>query len=75
MRFEDILAASADGAPYLDTYALRNLVMAAPAEVHVLSAMHVTPERYLQRAAIVAPSGEECILTFTTTLQEVSECQ
>lgn len=37
--------------------------------------MYVGPERYLQRCAIVSPAGEECVLTFRTTLQEVSECQ
>lgn len=60
---------------YLDTFALRNLIMTAPQSVQVMSAMHVTPERYLQRCAIVSPSGEECVLTFSTALQEVSECQ
>eukprot|EP00878_Enallax_costatus_P001044 GHUV01001179.1.p1 GENE.GHUV01001179.1~~GHUV01001179.1.p1 ORF type:complete len:365 (+),score=98.94 GHUV01001179.1:962-2056(+) len=75
VHFEDILKANSEDLLYLDTYALRNLILAAPSSVQVLSAMHVTPDRYLQRCAIVSPSGEECVLTFGTTLQEVSECQ
>lgn len=39
--------------------------------VHV----QVTPEKYLQRCSIVAPSGEECVLTFNVVLQEALECQ
>ena len=77
MHFEDIVRASSDGVgtPFLDTYSLRNLVMAAPSSVQLLSAMHISPEKYLQRCAIVAPSGEECVLTFSAALQEVQECQ
>jgi hypothetical protein len=77
VHFEDIVRASSDGegTPFLDTYSLRNLVMAAPCSVQLLSAMHVSPEKYLQRCAIVAPSGEECVLTFSAALQEVQECQ
>lgn len=59
----------------LDTYALRNLIMAAPASTTLLSAMHAGVGRYLQRLAIVAPSGEECVLTFSVELQETSEPQ
>eukprot|EP00775_Hariotina_reticulata_P004225 gene4225-4474_t len=70
---EDFLKNSSNG--LLDTYALRNLVMTAPRSVQVLSAMHVRPETYLQRCAIVSPSGEECVLTFHMALQETSECQ
>uniref|UniRef100_A0A383WPH7 Uncharacterized protein n=1 Tax=Tetradesmus obliquus TaxID=3088 RepID=A0A383WPH7_TETOB len=77
VHFEDIVRASSDGegTPFLDTYSLRNLVMAAPSSVQLLSAMHISPEKYLQRCAIVAPSGEECVLTFSAALQEVQECQ
>jgi hypothetical protein len=77
VHFEDIVRASSDGegTPFLDTYSLRNLVMAAPHSVQLLSAMHISPEKYLQRCAIVAPSGEECVLTFSAALQEVQECQ
>lgn len=39
------------------------------------AAMQVTPEKYLQRCAIVSPSGEECVLTFNVILQEALECQ
>jgi hypothetical protein len=35
----------------------------------------VTPDKYLQRCAIVSPSGEECVLTFTVVLQDCLECQ
>eukprot|EP00879_Flechtneria_rotunda_P004543 GHRR01004798.1.p1 GENE.GHRR01004798.1~~GHRR01004798.1.p1 ORF type:complete len:237 (+),score=84.52 GHRR01004798.1:970-1680(+) len=49
--------------------------MSAPQNVQLLSAMHVTPEKYLQRCAIVSPAGEECVLMFNVTLQETSECQ
>eukprot|EP00882_Tetradesmus_deserticola_P007026 GHRQ01007398.1.p2 GENE.GHRQ01007398.1~~GHRQ01007398.1.p2 ORF type:complete len:209 (+),score=68.35 GHRQ01007398.1:903-1529(+) len=77
VHFEDIVRASSDGegTPFLDTYSLRNVVMSAPRSVQLLSAMHVSAEKYLQRCAIVAPSGEECVLTFSAALQEVQECQ
>lgn len=37
--------------------------------------LQITPEKYLQRCAIVSPSGEECVLTFNVVLQEALECQ
>jgi hypothetical protein len=37
--------------------------------------VQVTPEKYLQRCAIVSPSGEECVLTFNVVLEEALECQ
>jgi len=46
-----------------------------PVYVGAGAATQVTPEKYLQRCAIVSPSGEECVLTFNVILQEALECQ
>jgi hypothetical protein len=54
----------------LDTYALRNLVWAAPAAVRPLSSLLASPTRFLQRAAVSSASGEECICTVELLLQE-----
>lgn len=75
LQLEDILRTSSHDLLYLDTYALRNLVYASPESVRVLSSMQVSADKFLQRCAIVAPSGEECVLTFTLSLQEAMESQ
>ena len=75
LQLEDILRTSSHDLLYLDTYALRNLVYASPESVRVLSSMQVSVDKFLQRCAIVAPSGEECVLTFTLSLQEAMESQ
>lgn len=76
VRFEDVLQYASDPELLLlDTFAVRNLIMAAPGRVTTLSAMQVSPERYLQRCAIVSPSGEECVLTITVVKQDCLECQ
>lgn len=41
VHFEDILKANHEDLLYLDTYALRNLIMTAPRSMRVLSAMQV----------------------------------
>lgn len=68
-------SSSPDDGLYLDTYALRNLLYAGPDSVQMLSGLHLTTDTYLQRCAIVAPSGEECVLTFTLRLQDSLESQ
>jgi hypothetical protein len=75
LQLEDILRTSSHDLLYLDTYALRNLVYASPECVRVLSSMQVAADKFLQRCAIVAPSGEECVLTFTLSLQEAMDPQ
>ena len=42
---------------------------------NLMRCVQVTPEKYLQRCAIVSPSGEECVLTFNVVLEEALECQ
>eukprot|EP00877_Chromochloris_zofingiensis_P007885 jgi/Chrzof1/334/Cz01g11230.t1 len=75
LQFADVLQANNQDLLYLDTYALRNLVFAPPTSMQLLSAMHVTPEKYLQRYSVVSSYGEECVLTFTLCLQETLESQ
>lgn len=57
----------------LDSYALRNLCWAPPACAAPLAAMRLGADRYLQRCAILAASGEECVLTFSLVRQEALE--
>ncbi len=75
LRFRDVLHANSTDNLYLDTFALRHLVFSAPECLRPLSAMHVGSGKYLQRCAVLAPSGEECVLTFTLSLQDTLESQ
>lgn len=67
------LSAGQSEGVFLDTYALRNLVYAAPASRTLLSVMRLGRDRYMQRCAIVGPYGEECVLTFELVRQELLE--
>lgn len=72
ISFKDVLSTPS---LYLDTYATRCLVHAAPHSMTVLSSMAISTDRFLQRCAVVAPSGEECTLTFTLERQDCLEPQ
>jgi hypothetical protein len=52
---------------FLDSYALRHLVLGKPARIEPLSGLRVGAAHYVERCAVVAPSGEECVLTFSLT--------
>lgn len=70
LTFADVLQFANQKHLYLDTFSVRNLVHSAPTSVKVLSSLRVSYDKYLQRCLIVSPSGEECILSFTLTLQD-----
>jgi len=59
----------------VDSYALRNLCYGTPVSVTLLSAIRLSSDRYVQRCAIVAHSGEECVLTFSMLRQDALEPQ
>jgi hypothetical protein len=42
VHFQDILKANSEDLLYLDTFAVRNLIMTAPRSVRLLSAMQVS---------------------------------
>ncbi|KAG2483502.1 hypothetical protein HYH03_017612 [Edaphochlamys debaryana] len=50
---------------FLDSYAIRHLILSAPASAQVLSGLMLGPNKYVQRMACTSTSGESCILTFT----------
>lgn len=74
--FRDVLEVNAVLPPeqqLLDSFALRNLCHGSPVSVAPLSAVRLGSDRYMQRCAIVAHSGEECVLTFTMLRQDALE--
>lgn len=68
LRFADVLQADAPSLLYLDSFATRHLAHAPPRALRLLSAVRVSPERYLQRCAVTAESGEEAVLAFEMAL-------
>jgi len=59
--------------PYLDTYAQRHLVHAAPVSVRALSAMPLSPASYRARLAVRSAAGEEAVLTFSLSRMRALE--
>jgi hypothetical protein len=75
LRFTDVLQADASSHLYLDSFAIRHLAHGVPRSLQLLSAVRVSPDRYLQRCAVVAPGGEEAVLSFEMLQQETCESQ
>lgn len=75
LRFSDVLQANASSLLYLDSFAIRHLAHGAPKSLRLLSAVRVSPDRYLQRCAVVSESGEEAVLAFEMLKQECLESQ
>jgi hypothetical protein len=75
LRFTDVLQANAGSLLYLDSFAIRHLAHGAPRALALLSAVRVSPERYLQRCAVVAAGGEEAVLSFEMMQQDCIESQ
>ncbi|KXZ45220.1 hypothetical protein GPECTOR_57g510 [Gonium pectorale] len=68
--FEDVMEKMLLMSPsrhFLDSYAIRHLILAAPASTQVLSGLMLGPDKYVQRMAVTSPTGEEAVLTFTMT--------
>ncbi|PNW85734.1 hypothetical protein CHLRE_03g207600v5 [Chlamydomonas reinhardtii] len=68
--FEDVMESMMLREPsrhFLDSYAIRHLILNAPASKQTLSGLMLGPNKYVQRMSVTAPSGEGCILTFTMT--------
>ncbi|KAG2425874.1 hypothetical protein HYH02_014937 [Chlamydomonas schloesseri] len=68
--FEDVMESMMLREPsrhFLDSYAIRHLILNAPASKQTLSGLMLGPNKYVQRMSVTAPSGESCILTFTMT--------
>lgn len=75
LRFTDVLQANASSLLFLDSFAVRHLAHGAPRALRLLSAVRVSADRYLQRCAVVAESGEEAVLAFEMMQQECAESQ
>lgn len=75
LRFADVLQANTPSLLYLDSWAVRHLMHGGPARVQLLSAVRVSPERYLQRCAVTSQSGEEATLSFEMLQQDSIESQ
>ena len=75
LRFTDVLQANASSLLYLDSFAIRHLAHGVPASLQLLSAVRVSHDRYLQRCAVMAASGEEAVLSFEMLQQECLENQ
>lgn len=52
---------------FLDSWALRHLLTQRLCDYQELSALLLSPDRYVARYAVCADSGEESVLTFTLT--------
>ncbi|GLC47086.1 hypothetical protein PLESTF_001446100 [Pleodorina starrii] len=57
---------------FLDSYAIRHLILSPPASTQVLSGLLLGNNKYVQRMAVTSPSGESAILTFTMTATTAS---
>lgn len=55
VHFEDILKANSEDLLYLDTFAVRNLVLTAPRSMRVLSAMQVRDTVHRVRGELLRP--------------------
>ncbi|GFR40854.1 hypothetical protein Agub_g1504 [Astrephomene gubernaculifera] len=76
MVFEDVLERMLLQFPsrhFLDSYAIRHLILSSPASTQVLSGLMLGPNKYVQRMSVTSPSGESCILTFTMTATQPSQ--
>ncbi|PNG99762.1 hypothetical protein TSOC_014454, partial [Tetrabaena socialis] len=68
--FEDVMESMLLRVPnrhFLDSFAIRHLILASPASTQVLSGLMLGPAKYVQRMAVSSASGEQSILTFTMT--------
>ncbi|EFJ41252.1 hypothetical protein VOLCADRAFT_43444, partial [Volvox carteri f. nagariensis] len=70
MVFEDVMEGMLLRSPsqhFLDSYAIRHLILSSPASTQLLSGLMLGPNKYIQRMAVTSQMGESCILTFTMT--------
>ncbi|GIL42350.1 hypothetical protein Vafri_349 [Volvox africanus] len=70
MVFEDVMERMLLRSPsrhFLDSYAIRHLILSSPATSQVLSGLMLGPNKYVQRMSVTSSLGESCILTFTMT--------
>ena len=75
LRFSDVLQVNEGVHLYLDSFAVRHLAHGAPAALALLSAVRVSPERYLQRCAVTGAGGEEAVLSFEMLQQDCLQSQ
>ncbi|GIL89600.1 hypothetical protein Vretimale_1835 [Volvox reticuliferus] len=75
MVFEDVMERMLLRSPsrhFLDSYAIRHLILSSPVNTQVLSGLMLGPNKYVQRMSVTSSLGESCILTFTMAAAEPS---
>lgn len=75
ISFADVLQLGGQECLHLDTFALRNLIYNAPASITTLSTLSLGEGSFLERCLVRSQAGEECVLTFSLTLQDVLQSQ
>lgn len=75
ITFNDVLQLGGQEYLHLDTFALRNLIYNAPSSIITLSTLMLGEDKFMERCLVRSQTGEECILTFTLTLQDVLQSQ
>lgn len=76
LAFTDVAEAMQQKDPsqhFLDSYALRNVVLSSIQLIEPLSSVSISSERFLQRCLVTCDSGEECILTFTLSQRDPTD--